>query len=102
MNIHQNGKAQAELYRIRWLTICVFTRKTTTFVFNCHLVSMIPVNMATLSSKPGLRYSVSDWATNNKQISHTAENKRNVSHEIRQEGRALRNETTSKVMTGVV
>uniref|UniRef100_A0A8C1IC51 Tektin n=2 Tax=Cyprinus carpio TaxID=7962 RepID=A0A8C1IC51_CYPCA len=57
---------------------------------------MIPVNMATLSSKPGLRYSVSDWATNNKQISHTAENKRNVSHEIRQEGRALRNETTSK------
>ncbi|XP_042601152.1 tektin-2 [Cyprinus carpio] len=52
--------------------------------------------MATLSSKPGLRYSVSDWATNNKQISHTAENKRNVSHDIRQEGRALRNETTSK------
>uniref|UniRef100_A0A8C2F0R8 Tektin n=1 Tax=Cyprinus carpio TaxID=7962 RepID=A0A8C2F0R8_CYPCA len=52
--------------------------------------------MATLSSKPGLRYSVSDWATNNKQISHTAEKKRNVSHEIRQEGRALRNETTSK------
>ncbi|KAF4100636.1 hypothetical protein G5714_018832 [Onychostoma macrolepis] len=53
-------------------------------------------NMATLSSKPGLRYSVSDWATNNTQISHTAENKRNISHEIRQEGRALRNETTSK------
>ncbi|XP_016419172.1 tektin-2-like [Sinocyclocheilus rhinocerous] len=52
--------------------------------------------MATLSSKPGLRYSASDWATNNKQISHTAENKRNISHEIRQEGRALRNETTSK------
>uniref|UniRef100_A0A673FWU1 Tektin n=1 Tax=Sinocyclocheilus rhinocerous TaxID=307959 RepID=A0A673FWU1_9TELE len=41
--------------------------------------------MATLSSKPGLRYSVSDWAY-----------KRNISHEIRQEGRALRNETTSK------
>ncbi|XP_043072936.1 tektin-2 [Puntigrus tetrazona] len=52
--------------------------------------------MATLSSKPGLRYSVSDWATNNKQISHTAENKRDISHETRQEGRALRNETTIK------
>nr|AAQ97971.1 tektin 2 [Danio rerio] len=52
--------------------------------------------MATLSSKPASRYSVSDWATNNKQISDTAEHKRNVSHEIRQEGRALRNETTNK------
>ncbi|XP_056336295.1 tektin-2 [Danio aesculapii] len=52
--------------------------------------------MATLSSKPASRYSVSDWATNNKQISNTAEHKRNVSHEIRQEGRALRNETTNK------
>lgn len=83
MNIHQNGKAQAELYRIRWLTICVFTRRTTTFVFNCHLVSMIPANMATLSSEPGLRYSVSDWAANNEQKSDTAEYKRNISHGIR-------------------
>ncbi len=63
---------------------------------------MIPANMATMSSKPGLRYSVSDWATNNTQISHTTENKRNISHEIREEGRALRNETTSKVMIGGV
>uniref|UniRef100_A0A671LNQ6 Tektin n=1 Tax=Sinocyclocheilus anshuiensis TaxID=1608454 RepID=A0A671LNQ6_9TELE len=39
--------------------------------------------MATLSSKPGLRYSVSDWAY-----------KCNISHKIRQEGRALRNETS--------
>ncbi|KAK2887481.1 hypothetical protein QQF64_013355 [Cirrhinus molitorella] len=53
-------------------------------------------NMATLSSKPGLRYSVSDWATNNKQISDTAEYRRNISHDTRQEGRALRNETTNK------
>uniref|UniRef100_A0A672PE67 Uncharacterized protein n=1 Tax=Sinocyclocheilus grahami TaxID=75366 RepID=A0A672PE67_SINGR len=38
--------------------------------------------MATLSSKPGLY--------------QTAEYKRNISHEIHQEGRALCNETTSK------
>ncbi|RXN28555.1 tektin-2 [Labeo rohita] len=56
----------------------------------------LQANMATLSSKPGLRYSVSDWATNNKQISDTAEYKRSISHDIRQEGRALRNETTNK------
>lgn len=58
----------------------------------------VPANMATLSSKPASRYSVSDWATNNRQISDTAEHKRKISHEIRQEGRALRNETANKVM----
>ncbi|CAB1351230.1 unnamed protein product [Coregonus sp. 'balchen'] len=52
--------------------------------------------MATLSAKPGLRYSVSDWDTSNKQISDTAEHRRHISHKTRQEGRALRNETTSK------
>ncbi|XP_051992625.1 tektin-2 isoform X2 [Xyrauchen texanus] len=52
--------------------------------------------MATLSMKPGLRYSVSDWKTNNKQISDTAEHRRNISHEIRQDGRALRNQTANK------
>ncbi|XP_067267873.1 tektin-2 [Chanodichthys erythropterus] len=52
--------------------------------------------MATLSSKPSLHYSVSDWATDNKQISDAAEHKRNISHEIRQAGRALRNETANK------
>ncbi|XP_056598156.1 tektin-2 [Triplophysa dalaica] len=52
--------------------------------------------MATLSTKPGLRYSVSDWVTNNKHNSDTAEHKRNISHEIRQEGRVLRNETANK------
>uniref|UniRef100_A0A8C1SLI3 Tektin n=1 Tax=Cyprinus carpio TaxID=7962 RepID=A0A8C1SLI3_CYPCA len=34
---------------------------------------MIPANIATLSSKLGLRYSVSDWAANNEQKSDTAE-----------------------------
>ncbi|KAG1948680.1 tektin-2 [Pimephales promelas] len=56
----------------------------------------IPANMATLSSKPSLRYSVSDWATGNTQISNVAEHKRNISHEIRQAGRDLRNETANK------
>ncbi|TRY96386.1 hypothetical protein DNTS_029320 [Danionella cerebrum] len=52
--------------------------------------------MATMSSKPSMRYSVSDWATSNKHISDSAETKRNASHDIRQEGRALRNETDNK------
>nr|XP_055076452.1 tektin-2 [Misgurnus anguillicaudatus]XP_055076453.1 tektin-2 [Misgurnus anguillicaudatus] len=52
--------------------------------------------MATLSTKPSLRYSVSDWVTNNKQIFETAEHKRNISHDLRQEGRVLRNETANK------
>uniref|UniRef100_A0A4W5PPS9 Tektin n=1 Tax=Hucho hucho TaxID=62062 RepID=A0A4W5PPS9_9TELE len=53
--------------------------------------------MATLSAKPGLRYSVSDWDPSNKLMSDTAEQRRHISHETRQEGRILRNETTSKV-----
>ncbi|KAM9420204.1 LOW QUALITY PROTEIN: tektin-2 [Salvelinus alpinus] len=52
--------------------------------------------MATLSAKPGLRYSVSDWDPSNKLMSDTAEQRRHISHETRQEGRTLRNETTSK------
>ncbi|XP_076864124.1 tektin-2 [Brachyhypopomus gauderio] len=54
--------------------------------------------MATPSMKPGLRCGVSDWENNNTQISRTAEHMRQISHLIRQEGRALRNETTSKVI----
>ncbi|XP_072530840.1 tektin-2 [Salminus brasiliensis] len=52
--------------------------------------------MATMSMKPGLRCRVSDWENSNKHISDTAEHRRHVSHEIRQEGRALRNETANK------
>ncbi|KAL0962589.1 hypothetical protein UPYG_G00342160 [Umbra pygmaea] len=52
--------------------------------------------MATLSAKPGLRYNVSNWDTSNKQMSDTAEHWRHISHETRQDGLALRNETTSK------
>ncbi|KAJ8000303.1 hypothetical protein DPEC_G00203440 [Dallia pectoralis] len=52
--------------------------------------------MATLIGKPGLRQSVSDWDTSNKQMSDIAEHWRNISHETRQDGRVLRNETTCK------
>ncbi|XP_061112138.1 tektin-2 isoform X2 [Conger conger] len=52
--------------------------------------------MATLSIKPGHRYSVPDWETSNRQMGDTAAYKRNVSHDIRQEARTLRNETSNK------
>ncbi|XP_036423229.1 tektin-2 [Colossoma macropomum] len=52
--------------------------------------------MATLSMKPGLRCRVPDWENSNEQISETAQHRRHIAHEIRQEGRALRNETANK------
>ncbi|XP_017336310.1 tektin-2 isoform X1 [Ictalurus punctatus] len=56
--------------------------------------------MATLSIKPGLRCTVSDWMNTNNEISVTAEQRRHLSHEIRQEGRALCNDTTNKTIWG--
>ncbi|MBN3319348.1 TEKT2 protein, partial [Atractosteus spatula] len=50
--------------------------------------------MATLSTKPGQRLSVSDWQSGSQLLSSTAEHLRLQSQQIRQEGRALRNETT--------
>uniref|UniRef100_UPI003AAA29FB tektin-2 n=1 Tax=Centroberyx gerrardi TaxID=166262 RepID=UPI003AAA29FB len=52
--------------------------------------------MSTLPVKPGLRHSVSEWFGNNQQLSATAEHERHVSNAIRQEGKTLRNETSSK------
>ncbi|KAM8976497.1 tektin-2 [Pelodytes ibericus] len=52
--------------------------------------------MATLSIKPGSRFSVPDWHTNSALISTNAERQRAASHEIRQEARILRNETNNK------
>ncbi|XP_028820572.1 tektin-2 isoform X2 [Denticeps clupeoides] len=52
--------------------------------------------MATLSSKPGLKHSVTDWDATNKLLSDIAEYRRKASHDICQEGRALRNETANK------
>ncbi|XP_041436765.1 tektin 2 (testicular) L homeolog isoform X2 [Xenopus laevis] len=52
--------------------------------------------MATLSFKPGSRFTVTDWHTNSALISTNAERQRIYSHQIRQEARALRNETSNQ------
>ncbi|KAM9320806.1 tektin-2 [Gastrophryne carolinensis] len=52
--------------------------------------------MATLSLKPGSRFSVPDWHTNSSLISTNAERQRSASHQIRQEARTLRNETNNQ------
>ncbi|XP_051494063.1 tektin-2 [Apus apus] len=52
--------------------------------------------MATLSVKPGQRFSVPDWHTSSHFISADAENTRSASHQVRQEARALRNETNNQ------
>ncbi|KAG8004943.1 Tektin-2 [Nibea albiflora] len=52
--------------------------------------------MSALPAKPGLRHSVSEWYSNNHQLSDTAVHERYVSNVIRQEGRSLRNETNCK------
>ncbi|NXN34508.1 TEKT2 protein, partial [Nycticryphes semicollaris] len=52
--------------------------------------------MATLSEKPGQRYTVPDWHTNSHLISADAERQRSASHRVRQEGRILRNETNNQ------
>ncbi|XP_074543090.1 tektin-2 [Halichoeres trimaculatus] len=52
--------------------------------------------MSALRAKPGLRHSVSEWYSNNHQLSATAQHERDISNVIRQEGRSLRNETSSK------
>lgn len=46
--------------------------------------------------KPATRYATSDWFTSNHTISTNAERQRTASHDIRQEGRFLRNETDNK------
>ncbi|XP_065506380.1 tektin-2 [Caloenas nicobarica] len=52
--------------------------------------------MATLSVKPGQRFTLPDWHTNSDFISADAERQRSTSHQVRQEGRALRNETNNQ------
>ncbi|NXA50139.1 TEKT2 protein, partial [Nothocercus julius] len=49
--------------------------------------------MATLSVKPGRRFSVPDWRANAELLSANAERQRSASHRVRQEGRVLRSET---------
>ncbi|NXI47987.1 TEKT2 protein, partial [Galbula dea] len=52
--------------------------------------------MATLSTKPGQRFSVPDWHTSSRLLSADAERQRSASHQVRQEARALRNETNNQ------
>lgn len=51
--------------------------------------------MATIV-KPATRFATSDWFTSNHTISTNAERQRTASHDTRQEGRFLRNETGNK------
>ncbi|XP_024117848.1 tektin-2-like, partial [Oryzias melastigma] len=51
-----------------------------------------------LPVKPALRCSVSEWNNNNLQLWAEAQQQRQVSGEIRQECRSLRNETHSKTV----
>ncbi|XP_069658988.1 tektin-2 isoform X4 [Haliaeetus albicilla] len=52
--------------------------------------------MTTLSVKPGQRFTLPDWHTNSHLISADAERQRSASHQVRQEARALRNETNNQ------
>ncbi|XP_072741369.1 tektin-2 isoform X2 [Ciconia boyciana] len=52
--------------------------------------------MAMLSVKRGQRFTLPDWHTNSHLISADAERQRSASHQVRQEARALRNETTNQ------
>lgn len=68
---------------------------------NKHISLLLPFShlfseMASLSVKPGQRFTLPDWQ-NNSLISANAEQQRYNSHHVRQEGRALRNETGNQV-----
>ncbi|CAB1333517.1 unnamed protein product [Coregonus sp. 'balchen'] len=52
--------------------------------------------MATMSRKPGQRYCMTDWETNNRLLMDTAEHQCHQSQQTRQEGRALRHQTACK------
>ncbi|XP_066495186.1 tektin-2 [Tiliqua scincoides] len=52
--------------------------------------------MATLSMKPGQRFTLPDWHTSFDLISTNAQRQRSASHQIRQEARILRNETNNQ------
>ncbi|XP_003937555.1 tektin-2 isoform X2 [Saimiri boliviensis] len=54
--------------------------------------------MATLSVKPGQRFQLPDWHTNSYLLSTNAQLQRDVSHQIRQEARVLRNETNNQTI----
>ncbi|NXL41707.1 TEKT2 protein, partial [Podilymbus podiceps] len=51
---------------------------------------------AMLNVKPGQRFTLPDWHTNSHLTSANAERQRSASHRVRQEARALRNETNNQ------
>ncbi|KFZ69157.1 Tektin-2, partial [Podiceps cristatus] len=51
---------------------------------------------AMLNVKPGQRFTLPDWHTNSHLTSADAERQRSASHRVRQEARALRNETNNQ------
>uniref|UniRef100_A0A8C5UBT3 Tektin n=1 Tax=Malurus cyaneus samueli TaxID=2593467 RepID=A0A8C5UBT3_9PASS len=53
--------------------------------------------MASLSVKPGQRFTMPDWQNHSLLISADAEQQRYNSHNVRQEGRVLRNETGNQI-----
>ncbi|XP_007945837.1 tektin-2 [Orycteropus afer afer] len=54
--------------------------------------------MTTVGVKPSQRFRLSDWYTNSYLLSTNAERQRDASHQIRQEARALRNETNNQTI----
>ncbi|KAM5247158.1 tektin-2 [Ctenodactylus gundi] len=54
--------------------------------------------MATMNVKPSQRFRMPDWHTNSYLLSTNAEGQRNASHQIRQEARVLRNETSNQTL----
>uniref|UniRef100_A0A3Q2PML4 Tektin n=2 Tax=Fundulus heteroclitus TaxID=8078 RepID=A0A3Q2PML4_FUNHE len=86
---HYQGEYQH--LHLCYLQLCLLSLPTRFF----HLSGS---RMSALSLKPSLRHSVSDWSSNNQQLSATAQHQRHVSHEVRQEGRALRNDTHCKTV----
>lgn len=66
---------------------------------NCPLFCLLlqAATMATLSMKPGQRFTLPDWQTSYDLLSSNAERQRLASHQVRQEARILRNETNNQV-----
>ncbi|XP_072579950.1 tektin-2 isoform X1 [Vulpes vulpes] len=61
-------------------------------------LSLGPRAMATPSFKPSQRFRLPDWHTNSHLLATNAEQQRQASHQIRQEARVLRNETSNQTI----
>ncbi|XP_025275724.2 tektin-2 isoform X2 [Canis lupus dingo] len=61
-------------------------------------LTLDPRTMATPSFKPSQRFRLPDWHTNSHLLATNAERQRQASHQIRQEARVLRNETSNQTI----